>query len=302
MAEADNLPTGDDAVPPPPPPPPPVPANPPSVPDDAGDAIGEDSAPGAPAWIVTFADMMSLLLCFFVLLLSFSVMDAKKFKAVADSLREAFSFSAAPVPGKPVSESTPQSLDRPDQQVVYADQESFEEQLQDAKKEIDQYIANAGLSEHIQTKISSNYLEIINSNPLNFPPGKAELLESSLQYLDALIPVLKRPDFRIIVEGHTDDVPISTVTYRSNWELSAARAASFVSYLEEHGVDPEHLVVHGYGPNRPVAPNDTQANRARNRRIEIMVRSQEAEDSTEFTRFHLSEMPPTASAGSGDSP
>lgn len=266
----------------------------PQIAPDDDDAAGEEAPAGAPAWIVTFADMMSLLLCFFVLLLSFSVMDAQKFKAVADSLREAFDFSAAPVPGRTPSEATLQSSEMPEPQMVRASEESFEEQLQNAKQEIDQYIADAGLSEHIQTKITSNYLEIVNSNPLNFPPGKAELLESSLQYLDAIIPVLKRPDFRIIVEGHTDDVPINTLAYRSNWELSAARAASFVSYLQEHGVDPQHLVVHGYGPNRPIATNDTDANRARNRRIEIMVKS--LEEDAELAGFHLSELPPTGAS------
>jgi len=295
MAEnTDPLPTPNQPLPPPP-----VVAQPPAVDEDDGD-VCEESAPGAPAWIVTFADMMSLLLCFFVLLLSFSVMDAKKFKAVADSMREAFSFSSAPVPGETSSESTLTSSDTTEKPVIYADEESFQEQLQDAKREIDQYIANAGLSEHIQTKITSNSLEIVNSNPLNFPPGKAELLESSLQYLDAIIPALKRPDFRIVVEGHTDNVPINTLAYRSNWELSAARAASFVSYLEAHGVDSKHLAVHGYGPNHPIAPNDTDENRARNRRIEIMVKSLEADSTAELTRFHLSELPPTSGSDAGN--
>jgi chemotaxis protein MotB len=275
-----------------------TPVTPPTAAPDADDAVVEESAPGAPGWIVTFADMMSLLLCFFVLLLSFSVMDAEKFRAVADSLRESFAFSAAPVPVTPKSEASIEAGDtpsiRPDAPTA------FEERLQAAKSEIDQYIEQAGLSEHIQTKISSNYLEIVNSNPLNFPAGKAQLLESSLQYLDALLPVLKGADFRIIVEGHTDNLPINTLAYRSNWELSAARAATFVSYLEEHGVDPQRLAVHGFGPNDPIAPNDTDENRARNRRIKIMIKS--LEDETELSEFHLDEAPSTASTGLNDTP
>jgi chemotaxis protein MotB len=251
-------------------------------PADDLDSVDGDSGGGAPAWIVTFADMMSLLLCFFVLLLSFSAIDAEKFRQAAESLKEAFKFSAAPTPGPQRQETTTTpDLEQMLQSSASAvsPQETFQDHLQQAKRDIDEYIDRAGLSKHIQTEISSNYLEIVNSNPLNFPPGKAELLESSLQYLNALIPILQRPDFRIIVEGHTDSIPISTTLYRSNWELSAARAASFVTYLEEHGVDPKRMVVHGYGPYAPVAPNDTEENRARNRRIEIMLSSaQDQED------------------------
>jgi chemotaxis protein MotB len=275
-----------------------------NTPASEDDFPAEEASGGAPGWIVTFADMMSLLLCFFVLLLSFSVMDAEKFRAVAESLKEAFSFQVKPIPGEAQMESSFQASDsqRPGEtQTIVVKSDSFAERLQEAKKEIDNYIEKAGLSEHIQTKLSSSYLEIVNSNPLNFPPGQAELLESSLQYLDALLPVLKDSDFRIVVEGHTDNVPINTVAYRSNWELSAARAASFVSYLEEHGVDSERLVVHGYGPNRPLAPNDNDENRARNRRIEIMIKSLE-EDDAELSEFHLNEMPETASLESNDTP
>jgi chemotaxis protein MotB len=83
--------------------------------------------------------------------------------------------------------------------------------------------------------------------------------------------VLARFDFRIIVEGYTDDRPINTATYQSNRELSSARAASVVRYLEDQGVDPWRMAVHAYGPHRPVALNNTKDNRALNRRIEIML-------------------------------
>lgn len=229
----------------------------------------DDAGEGAPMWIVTFADMMSLLLCFFVLLLSFSAIDAEKFRAAAESMRDAFKFSGGTL------ESTPRSRGSitPDLKSMGQPHPVDEtmQRLEMAREEIDDYIEKAGLADHIQTSIVGSRLKVVNSNPLNFPPGKAELLESSQQYLDALIPVLKRFDFMIHVEGHTDDRPIETIEFKSNWELSAARAANFVRYLEDKGANPERLAVIGYGPYRPIAPNDSDDNRAKNRRIEILL-------------------------------
>jgi chemotaxis protein MotB len=281
-----------------------APASTPPTDDSADDfaSADEESGGGAPAWMVTFADMMSLLLCFFVLLLSFSVVDAEKFRQAAESLKEAFKFTVAPTPGQTPSTTLTNLKDQSVESTttVYSQEDVFQERLQQAKRDIDEFIDRAGLSQHIQTEISSNYLEIVNSNPLNFPPGKAELLESSLQYLDALIPILKRPDFRIIVEGHTDSIPISTTLYRSNWELSAARAASFVTYLEEHGVDPKRMMVHGHGPYSPIAPNDTEENRARNRRIEIMLSS--AEDQGDLAELLPDDVPVSEPEEGSESP
>ncbi len=230
----------------------------------------DDDGGGAPMWIVTFADMMSLLLCFFVLLLSFSAIDAEKFRQAAESLREALSFEGGAIE----SVAKPQGSISPDLRSQGSPKTAIDkdmERLKLAQKEIDDYIENAGLADHVQTSIEGDRLKVVNSNPLNFPPGKAQLLESSQQYLDALLPVLQRFEFMIHVEGHTDDRPIETMQFKSNWELSAARAANFVRYLEDNGANPEDLVVIGYGPHRPIAPNDSEESRARNRRIEILL-------------------------------
>ncbi|MBD3297425.1 MAG: OmpA family protein [candidate division Zixibacteria bacterium] len=239
----------------------------PAPPVTSGD---DDDGGGGGGWIVTFADMMSLLLCFFVLLLSFSAIDAEKFRQAAESMREALSFSGGAIETveKPEGSISPnlRSKGSPNAGI-----DKDLERLKLAQQEIDDYIQNAGLADHVQTSIEGDRLKVVNSNPLNFPPGKAQLLESSQQYLDALLPVLQRFEFMIHVEGHTDDRPIETVQFKSNWELSAARAANFVRYLQDHGADPEHLVVIGYGPHRPIAPNDSDENRARNRRIEILL-------------------------------
>lgn len=242
----------------------------------------DEGGKGAPGWIVTFADMMSLLLCFFVLLLASSSMDAMKFRAIADSMRETFSFNKEPIPG----EARPKISHSPTIKLPPRNQQSkaeggqgvldasiqHEAAMKKAKDEIDLFIGTQGLSKYIETRVDGDKLRVVNSNPLNFPAGDARLLESSFRYLDMLLVVLQKFDFDIIVEGHTDNRPINNEVYRSNWELSAGRAASFVLYLEANGIDPARLAVHGYGPHRPVASNDSEETRGRNRRIEVLLK------------------------------
>jgi len=226
--------------------------------------------------------MMSLLLCFFVLLLASSSMDAMKFQAIADSMRKTFNFNKEPIPGEthPKAAKTPRIKMPPRNRQSEATggqdardaRELYELAMQKAKNEIDLYVGDQGLSDYIETRVEGDRLRVVNSNPLNFPAGDARLLGSSFEYLDMLLIVLQKFDFDIIVEGHTDNRPINNSMYRSNWELSAGRAASFVLYLEANGIDPTRLAVHGYGPHRPVASNNTEESRGRNRRIEVLLK------------------------------
>lgn len=236
---------------------------------------------GAPDWIVTFADMMSLLLTFFVLMLSFAVMDAEKFKAAADSMREAFSFTALPIPGKvqeaasgestPATQSTVTPALNHSEQISPLHQDVRKATFQKIKQYIDSYIDREKLGATVQTKLTDKGLIIVNSDPLSFPSGKANLEPNSIRYLEALLPVLAETDFDIMIEGHTDDRPIETTEFPSNWELSTARASRFARYLVDRGVKPNRLSVHGYAEFQPVAPNDTEESRAKNRRIEILM-------------------------------
>ncbi|MFN3830097.1 MAG: OmpA family protein [Tepidimonas ignava] len=105
-----------------------------------------------------------------------------------------------------------------------------------------------------------------------FSAGEAELTPAGRAVIDRLLPTINRlPDYTIVVEGHTDNVPIQTVRFPSNWELSAARAGSVVRHLEARGINPTRLRATGYADTRPIAPNDTPANRALNRRVEITL-------------------------------
>ena len=105
-----------------------------------------------------------------------------------------------------------------------------------------------------------------------FDLGKAELKPEAKRTLDKIIPLLKSYSYGIQVEGHTDNLPIHTKRFRSNWELSAARAISVVKYLMQNGISQQRLSALGYGEHRPIVPNDTPEHRALNRRIEILIK------------------------------
>ena len=249
----------------------------------------EEQDEGAPAWVMTFADLMSLLMCFFVLLLSFSEMEATKFKQMAGSMRMAFGVQRqmeAPdtpmgtsiiaqnfSPGKPeptpleevrqtTSEEKPELLAQEEQQKkIEADASELEEVL---KEEID-----AGLIE-IETAMDQIIIRIQEKG--SFPSGSAELNEAFLPIIGKITNKLVEMPGRVVVAGHTDDIPISTFRFRSNWELSAARAASVLHELiKPGGIEPSRSEVKGLADTFPLALNDSRENRAKNRRVEIVI-------------------------------
>lgn len=272
---------------------------------------------GLPAWMATFADLMALLLCFFVLLLSFSEMDAMKFKRLAGSLAQAFGVQAElPVhevprgtsviaqefsPGRP--EPTPineifQATDDITQMSleVYcaeefdvqqgepdADHSSREALKQRIAELVEQTERDAmALAERLQPQISAGQIEIETRGRQiiirireqgSFRSGSADLAEDYYDVIDEIQAVLMLQPGGIKVHGHTDSIPINTPRFRSNWELSAARAVSVAHQLMRGDyIDPNRFEVTGYAETRPLAPNDTAENRARNRRVEVVVR------------------------------
>ncbi|HHI97690.1 MAG TPA: type VI secretion system protein TssL [Thermodesulfatator atlanticus] len=216
---------------------------------------------GAPKWMTTFSDLMSLLMCFFVLLLSFSEMDVARFKEVAGSLREAFG-----VQREEVVFEIPKGID-----VV-----STEFPAKFTVDEILERIKSAVKLELIKGEIQIESLKdrvvLRFKDGVLFAKGSAELTPRAKQILLKVGEVLELFDGEIIVAGHTDNTPVRNGRFRSNWELSAARAVSVVEFLLKHKfVLPRQLAAVGYGPSRPLYPNDTEEHRAANRRVEIIL-------------------------------
>lgn len=256
----------------------------------------EECEAGAPAWMATFADLMSLLMCFFVLLLSFSEMDIQKYKQVAGSMKFAFGvqreIKADTIPRGTSVIKQEFSPGKPDPTVMKIMKQQTADDSQAELKinpDIPASVAEllARVEESLEEEIDAEVLEVIaNGDGVmirvreadSFPSGSASLQRGFMPVLDKLQSLLDETDGRIIVAGHTDNVPISTSNYPSNWVLSAARAASVVHYLSEiRFTDPARIEIRAFSDTKPIADNDSPENRARNRRIEINISVPEEE-------------------------
>lgn len=251
-----------------------------------------------PAWVMTFADLMSLLMCFFVLLLSFAEIDATRFKQIADSLEQAFGvqrevpvmeipMGTSPVfdkfsPGTPqptvldeVRQTTTEQdprLQTMNAQAVKAIQEAVQKQMDRTAAEVAASLAREIESGMLQLEKGPERLVIRVEERGSFGSGSADMTPQFREILGRMSDTLAKIPGDISIEGHTDNIPIRTARFQSNWDLSAARASSVANTLLEKGtVTPQRLRIQGHAETRPVADNDTPENRALNRRVEIMV-------------------------------
>lgn len=233
---------------------------------------------GAPRWMVTFADLMALLFALFVLLLSFAEISEETFQKNAGPLREAFGrgdkvLRTTSLPRPQVGEAGPGRAEtqaetaagivargrraQVKRDFLFQFRRIFERELADARV----VLLDAG-----------DRIIIRFPGTTTFQPGSAELSEGFGPTIQRIASVLKATKGRILVSGHTDDTPIATARFRSNWDLSSARAATVVHYLVDRaGLAPGRITAQGYADSRPLAANDNPGNRARNRRVEIAL-------------------------------
>jgi len=220
--------------------------------------------PGAPAWMNTFTDMTTLLLTFFVLLLSMANFDPVKLNSIAESLQGSFGVlqTFPTIPIHPVV-NIPKKT---------GDEQKKKESLKDAEK-IKTVIQNKKLDDAVKVQITEKGIAIMLRDPVGFASGSADLKDQGKDILKDIGDVIKNtPDLKIRVEGHTDDVPIHSSRYNSNWELSSSRSLSVVQLLSKQtGIQPQNMSAVGYGEYRPLVPNTSPENRAKNRRIQIFV-------------------------------
>ena len=245
---------------------------------------------GAPAWVMTFADLMSLLMVFFVLLLSFSEMDVQKYKQVAGSLAQAFGvqrmIKAEDIPkgtsiiaqefspGKPeatiVDDVRQQTTDELKDNIVFHDPaiDDAEAKKKELEKELWKEVSE-GLLE-INTVQDQVVIRIREKG--SFPSGAARVGPDFLRVILKISAALKKVKGRILVAGHTDDIPIQTVEFPSNWVLSAARAAAVVHTMTERGgLARKRVEIRAHADNQPLAEGRSAEIRARNRRVEIIL-------------------------------
>jgi len=299
---------------------------------------------GIPAWVLTFADLMSLLMCFFVLLLLFAEMDVKKFKQIAGSVKMAFGVQRdikaveipkgvniiakefSPSPPQPTvinevrqvtSDDTAQELKLIDklerlqeaenelkdkmEHMSESESESLTEQLhklqseiESIKEELDKLSGKLeamqaqaieakadNLKEALQEEVNAGILDVeANDNNItirirdrgSFPAGTARLTEDFIEILEIIAEELVKTTGDIVVSGHTDDIPINSARFRSNWALSSARAVAVAhEFINNNQMEEARFSVQAFADNKPLVENDSRENRAINRRVEVII-------------------------------
>lgn len=221
----------------------------------------------AERWLLTYADLITLLLAFFIVMYSMSKVDAKKFGAVAQALQ-------AVLHGKGV-----EMLKGQGNLVLAPPEAGGPMKIGDLKllqAKINKIAKDMGLKDKISADMDGRGLVIRISESAFFDQGSADLKPEAMTVLDALSVILKSVPNHIRFEGHTDNLPISTPKFPSNWELSVSRATTCVRYLiEHHEFPPDKISALGYSEYRPIASNSTFEGRAKNRRVDIVVLSWE---------------------------
>ncbi len=217
---------------------------------------------GAPEWVVTFGDMMSLLLTFFILLLSFSQIQIDKFKAVAGYMKKALHVDTIPIAQQVEMGTTP----------IFDESSSTPGMSQSmiTLEKVREAIEESGMKTGGTVEITDRGVALKLDGDMVFASGKARLKKEVFDLLDKVAAIANQQGGDIEIEGHTDDVAISTDRFPSNWELSSARAGAAARYLTRKGVPPLRIKAIGYADTRPLVPNDSPENRARNRRIEVL--------------------------------
>lgn len=269
----------------------------------SGEVLEDDSPPeeadaGVPAWVMTFADLMTLLMCFFVLLLAFSEMDVLKFKQLSGSVREAFGvqteIEAKTIPkgtsiiaqefSPGIPEPTPLNVVR--QFTLETDRNSLDfesdDEIEEDKRrreraaEIAAEIrAKLGLeiSEgNVEVRLEGKRVVIQLLEKATFRSGYADISPAFDPVLEKIAQILHDTEGEIHISGHTDNIPISNARYRSNWDLSSARAVTVLEALLQRGqLVAERFVASGHADTAPLADNLSAENRAKNRRVDITI-------------------------------
>lgn len=230
----------------------------------------DEIKPGAPEWVVTFGDMMSLLLTFFVLLLSFSSMEASKFKQIAGYMREAFGLQAEMnYSGVPMG-TTIMSTDARRQR------ESAEELnlVQSIRREMER----AGVTKGSSVRVTEQGVSVAIEGEMLFSAGSADLNPGVLPLLNSIAEIAATRTERLDIEGHTDDLPISNAKFPSNWELSSARAGTAARHMISQNLPASRVRAVGYADTKPIVPNTSAENRAMNRRVEFLFLRVESDE------------------------
>ena len=242
---------------------------------EAPEVEPEEASGDGAAWMATFADMMTLLLCFFILLLSFATMDIVKFRDAMGSVQEALGVQFEHDGEFEAIASSPLQLDAEEGSGAIGEDRALLEELNAA-------IEEEGLETQITAEIDGRGVVVRINGQVLYQPGEAAIKSEAEAILTRISGLVRASQHRVMIEGHTDDTPIRTARYPSNWELSTARAIAAMRFLVDQRVNSERIGVAGYADQKPIQPNDTPTNRAANRRVEfVFIREAPPEDDSQ---------------------
>lgn len=217
--------------------------------------------------MTTYSDMVTLVLCFFVLLYTFSTLDVLKFQQALVSLQGALGI----LPGGQTVTAEPfqHQGSGAHQRLIFVPDVA---QMEAVQLEIEQVLDEVGMADAVITRIEERGLVVRFTDSALFDSGRADIRPDSRLVLDRVSEVIGRIPNQVRIEGHTDNRPINTLRFPTNWELSTARATAVIRhFIERHGLDPERLSAAGYGEYRPIADNATPEGRQQNRRVDIVI-------------------------------
>ena len=222
----------------------------------------DDARENLERWLLTYADLITLLLAFFIVMYSMSQIDAKKFGKMAEAL---------------------QGVLKGGENVLAQGEQKTKGHgllklgnLRILQKQVEEQFEAIGKQQDVQTEITERGLVVHIVESALFKQGSADLEAKSMEILDLVFENIKNVPNHIRVEGHTDDRPINTVQYPSNWELSTARATQVARFfINAHSFPPDKISALGYGEFRPVRPNNSIENRAKNRRVDVVILTME---------------------------
>ncbi|EES71274.1 MULTISPECIES: flagellar motor protein MotB [Paenibacillus] len=234
------------------------------------------------SWLLPYSDLMTLMLALFIVLYGMSTVDAMKFQEMSEAFKSVLTGGTSVLDQNAMISNNKTSLSEIETPKSTQDglmtkknelKRQEQQNLEALKKQLDTYIKENGLTDDLETKLNQSQLMITISDKALFASGEAVVKPEARQLAKAISNMLQQfPDYEVIVSGHTDNVPISTYEFPSNWDLSSVRALNFMKILLLNtNLDPKKFSAIGYGEYHPVASNDTAAGRAQNRRVEVSI-------------------------------
>ncbi len=226
-------------------------------------------------WLVTYADLMTILLVFFILLYTLAFFEKEKFRHAVETIKVQIEEDENLIGLMELME-IPETEDT---QITIEDITGLHSREKSLVENITRFVQSSKQKQNISSRVLKGKIIVSIKGKALFNSGSASLNRTAISIFDDIIQILyDYPEYNINIKGHTDNVPISTTIFPSNWELSAVRATTVLKYLISKGITPQRLTATGYGDVMPLVPNDSEENRAKNRRVEFVLEKKESTD------------------------